>query len=69
MKQFFARNLENGGRIVRGVVAGILLIGALVSFYFLAPLGLVLLISGVFVLFEAIRGWCVLRACGIRTKL
>ena len=22
---------------------------------------------GVFVLFEALRGWCVLRACGVKT--
>jgi len=27
------------------------------------------LYSGVFVLFEALRGWCVLRACGIKTRL
>jgi len=69
MKQFFARNLEKDGRIVRGVVAGILLIGALVSLFFLPPLALVLMIAGLFVLFEAVHGWCVLRACGIRTKL
>jgi hypothetical protein len=27
------------------------------------------LASGAFVLFESLRGWCALRACGIRTKL
>ena len=31
-------------------------------------LSLVLLASGAFVLFEALRGWCALRACGIKTK-
>ena len=32
-------------------------------------LGGVLLASAVFVAFEALRGWCALRACGIKTKL
>ena len=31
-------------------------------------LGALLLGSGGFVLFEALRGWCVLRACRIHTK-
>lgn len=33
------------------------------------PLSVVLIISGGFMLFEAVRGWCVMRACGIKTKL
>ena len=32
-------------------------------------LGLVLAASGAFVLFEALRGWCALQACGIKTRL
>ena len=28
-----------------------------------------LALSGAFVLFEALRGWCAFRACGIKTKL
>lgn len=27
------------------------------------------LVSAGFLLFEALRGWCVMRACGIKTKL
>jgi hypothetical protein len=27
-----------------------------------------LIIAGGFCLFEAVRGWCVMRACGIKTK-
>ena len=34
-----------------------------------ATVGVVLLASGLFVLFESLRGWCALRACGIKTKL
>jgi hypothetical protein len=29
----------------------------------------IIFISAGFVLFEALRGWCFLRACGIRTKI
>jgi hypothetical protein len=29
----------------------------------------VLVISAAFLAFEALRGWCAVRACGIRTKL
>lgn len=69
MAEFFTRNIGNGGRLVRGGIAAVLFVsGAL-----LVPerpfVGAVLLAAGVFVLFEALRGWCALRACGIRTKL
>jgi len=29
----------------------------------------VLIISGGFVLYEAARGWCLMRACGIKTRI
>jgi len=32
-------------------------------------LGVTLAAAGAFVLFEALRGWCALRACGIKTRL
>lgn len=31
-------------------------------------LGILLIASAAFLLFEALRGWCALRACGVRTK-
>jgi hypothetical protein len=31
-------------------------------------LGIVLFLGGAFCIFEALRGWCALRACGIKTK-
>jgi hypothetical protein len=69
MKKFFTPNLENRGRVARGVTGAILLAAALVSI----PLGrrwsLLLVASALFTFYEASRGWCVLRACGIRTKL
>ncbi len=45
-----------------------LLVGAGFGFTVSAWLGIVLLASGFFVAFEALRGWCALRACGIKTK-
>lgn len=69
MKPIFSRNIDNKGRFVRGLGALALLVGAGFGFRFSVWLGWVLLASGLFVAFEAFRGWCALRACGIRTKL
>jgi hypothetical protein len=68
-KRYFAPNLEAKGRIVRGFVSVIFLLAAVVAFPLSVLLGLLLLASGIFALFEALRGWCVLRACGIKTKI
>lgn len=69
MKKFFSPNLETRGRLVRGaggmafVAGGVALCGRNL------PVSVILIISGGFMLFEAVRGWCVMRACGIKTKL
>lgn len=68
-KTFFSANIDNKGRLVRGAGAVGLFVGAWFGFGVSVWLGLALLASGGFVLFEALRGWCALRACGIRTKL
>ena len=69
MKSFFSRNIDNKGRLVRGIGALALLVGSGFGFTVSVWLGIALLTSGVFVAFEALRGWCALRACGIKTKL
>ncbi len=69
MKTFMARNIDNRGRLVRGIGALALLVGAGFGFAVSWWLGGVLLASAMFVAFEALRGWCALRACGIKTKL
>jgi Inner membrane protein YgaP-like, transmembrane domain len=69
MKPLLSRNIDNKGRLVRGLVALALLVGAGFGFALSVWLGIVLLASGVFVAFEALRGWCALRACGIKTRL
>ncbi|MCX6927401.1 MAG: DUF2892 domain-containing protein [Verrucomicrobia bacterium] len=69
MGQFFAPNIDRRGRILRAIwgvawiVAGLLLWGRG------RWLGFALVVGGVFALYEAARGWCVMRACGIKTKL
>jgi hypothetical protein len=69
MKKFFAPNLDTRGRLVRGV-GGIACVGAgVVLGGDQRILAVVLILSGGFMLLEAVRGWCVMRACGIRTKL
>lgn len=68
MKTFFARNIDNKGRLFRGLTALALFIGAGFGFAQSKWLGFALLISGGFVAFEALRGWCFLRACGIKTR-
>jgi Flp pilus assembly protein TadB len=69
MKNLFSRNIDNRGRLVRGVGALALFAGAGFGFAVSVWLGVALAIAGVFVLFEALRGWCALRACGIKTRL
>ena len=68
MKRFFSRNITGTGRILRGVWGVGLWIGAWFAFRVSAWLGIALAVGGAFALFEALRGWCVLRACGIKTK-
>jgi hypothetical protein len=69
MKQFLAPNLQTEGRVARGITALIFSVAALVSVRLSRRLSLVLFASAMFTPYEAFRGWCVLRACGIKTKV
>lgn len=69
MSRFFARNIGFPGRLVRGVVGTILLIAGIIMADFELWLCLTLVAIGLFAIFEAVRGWCFARACGVRTKL
>lgn len=65
---FWSKNIGGFGRVMRAL-AGLASLGMAFWFYKNAPtwpawpLGAV----GLFCLFEAARGWCVARACKIRT--
>jgi len=66
--RFFQPNIDTRGRLVRGGMAMLLfIVGGLIA-YDILWLGLVFVGIGVFTLFEAVRGWCVARACGVKTK-
>ena len=68
MKPFFAPNIGSQGRLLRGLGALGLFVGAWFVFDVSNWLGILLLACGGFALFEALRGWCGLRACGIKTR-
>jgi len=69
MKPFFKPNLDRHGRMARGVIGALCLVAGIVVAGDFSLWGLVLVGAGLFAIFEAISRWCVLRACGIRTKL
>jgi hypothetical protein len=69
MKSFFSRNISNAGRLFRGGCAVACFIAAWFAFAVSIWLGLLLVACGVLALFEAVRGWCLMRACGIRTRI
>lgn len=68
MPKFFQSNIDRRGRIAR-TIWGVLVTGAGIV---LAPrsgwIGGLLISAGLFSFFEAARGWCIMRACGIKTK-
>ena len=68
MKKFLTPNLDSRGRLVRGSLGGLLVIGGIVVCNDNVWASVAMILIGGFCLFEAVRGWCVVRACGIKTK-
>ena len=69
MRNFFARNIDRRGRIVRAVWGFALIFPGLLISGRHPFLCVALVAAGGFALYEAVRGWCVMRACDIKTKL
>ena len=69
MKKFFSPNINRAGRMVRLVCGIVMVVAGVIAWQKLWWLGVIFFGSAAFVLFEAARGWCLLRACGINTKL
>jgi hypothetical protein len=68
MNRSFVRNIDWRGRLVRGL-GGLALLGGAVFCRANWPwLALGLAMVGVFGLFQALRGWCLMRACGFKTR-
>jgi hypothetical protein len=69
VKHFFRPNISHRGRLVRGVIGGLCLIaGIVIAGDHILWLGLIFVGAGLFAIFESLRGWCLMRACGIKTK-
>ena len=62
------RNIETKGRLLRGGAAIVCGIAALFLLHFNTWVSVALFASAGFLAFEALRGWCAVRACGVRTK-
>jgi membrane-bound ClpP family serine protease len=69
VNRFFKPNLDRHGRLVRGVIGTTCLVPGIIIAGDYSLWGLILVVAGLFAIFESLRGWCVMRACGIRTKL
>ena len=70
MSNFFRPNLKRTGRIARGVIGTLCLIaGIILTTSCELWLGLIFVIAGLFAIYEALSGWCLVRACGIKTKI
>ena len=65
---FLRPNIDTTGRILRALGALALGLGAFFVWPHSRGIGLALAASSAFVAFEAARGWCVARACGVKTK-
>jgi len=69
VSNFFRPNLKKQGRIARGVIGTLCLIAGIVLVDFVLWLGLIFVAAGLFAIYEALAGWCIARACGIKTKI
>ena len=63
----FRPNLDTKGRLIRGVGALLLAIAAAFAWPHSRAAAAALAVAAAFVAFEAARGWCAARACGVKT--
>ena len=68
MNRFFKPNLNFRGRMARGVIGTLCLVVGIVVAGDYSLWGLIFVVAGLFALFEAVARWCIVRACGVRTK-
>ena len=69
MNGFFRPNIRKQGRIARGVIGALCLVAGIVVAGDVSLWGLILVGAGLFAIYEAMSGWCLARACGIKTKI
>ncbi len=68
MSRFFRPNLDYRGRMARGVIGALCLVAGIIIAGDYSLWGLILVAAGLFAILETIFGWCLVRACGIKTK-
>lgn len=66
---YWSRNIGAGGRVIR-IAGGLLLLAATIITALNGShwLALILGISAIFMVYEGVRGWCLLRAWGLKTR-
>ena len=69
MSRFFEPNIKRHGRIARGAIGGVCLVAGIIIAGDYTLWGLFPVIAGLFAIYEALSGWCLVRACGIKTKI
>ena len=65
---FLRPNIDTNGRVIRGIGALAMGVGAAFAWQHSRGAGIALAACSAFVAFKAARGWCVARACGVKTK-
>jgi hypothetical protein len=68
VSRFFRPNLDYRGRMARGVIGALCLVAGIIIAGDYSLWGLILVAAGLFAILETIFGWCLVRACGIKTK-
>ncbi len=61
------QNIDQKGRTARGLLGILLLLGGACLVRQNGTLAVLFFLFGLFAFFEALRGWCAVRACGIKT--
>ena len=69
MSKLLTPNISGWGRIVRALWGVALIAAAFLSPSASTTLRVVLVVAAAFAFFEALQGWCVMRACGIKTRI
>jgi uncharacterized membrane protein len=69
VSDFFRPNIKRNGRIARGVIGTVFLIAGIILLDHKPWLGWFFIGMGLLAIYEALRGWCLARACGIKTKI
>jgi hypothetical protein len=65
---FLSPNIALKGRVLRGAAAFVMGLGAAFIWSHSRAAGVAIAAASAFVAFEAARGWCIARACGVKTK-